>query len=299
METSRGRAARRSGAALLAAVFSSSIPAATRPEAVVLTSVENMYSKPEASVEVVSQATLGQVVAILERSSGFAKVETPDGYPGWIPAGAIQEYPDAATPRYAARSPVVEVVNLLAQVYREPSVTTARPRIQAPLGTRLEPAGPAEDGWYAVSLPGGERGFVQKGDVLPKEAGSARPRGGAAEVVATARRFLGAPYLWGGMTVQGLDCSGFVSRVYFVNGVDLLRDADMQFDDPRGLPVDKDDLRAGDLLFFGKESVTHVGLYEGDGRFIHATTHETPVVQESRLADAPWPGLFRGARRPR
>jgi cell wall-associated NlpC family hydrolase len=101
------------------------------------------------------------------------------------------------------------------------------------------------------------------------------------------------------MTVQGLDCSGFVSRVYFVNGVDLLRDADMQFDDPRGLPVDKDDLRPGDLLFFGKESVTHVGLYEGDGRFIHATTHETPVVQESRFADAPWPGLFRGARRPR
>jgi cell wall-associated NlpC family hydrolase len=301
MYTSRGPAPRRPGAAaLLAAILASpALAAAGRPEGVVLTPVENMYSKADASVDVVSQATLGQVVGILERSSGFARVETPDGYPGWIAAGAIQEYPDAATPRYATRGPVVEVVNLLAQVYREPSVITARPKVQAPLGTRLEATGRAEEGWYAVTLPGGEGGFVQAGDVVPVEGGSPRRRGTPAEVVATARRFLGAPYLWGGMTVQGVDCSGFVSRVYFVNGVELLRDADMQFEDPRGLPVDKQDLQPGDLLFFGKESVTHVGLYQGDGRFIHATTHETPVVQESRLEDAPWPGLFRGARRPR
>jgi cell wall-associated NlpC family hydrolase len=299
MDLSRGRAVLRSGAALLAAILAASVSAETRPQGVVLASVENMYSKPDASADVVSQATLGQVVAILERSSGFARIETPDGYPGWIPAGALLEYPDTGTPRYAAQGSVLEVVNLMAQVYREPNVTTARPKTQAPLGTRLQATGPPEDGWYAVSLPGGDSGFVQEGDVLPKAGGAARRRGTPAEVVATARRFLGAPYLWGGMTVQGVDCSGFVSRVYFVNGVDLLRDADMQFDDSRGLAVDKGDLQPGDLLFFGKESVTHVGLYEGDGRFIHATTHGSPVVQESRFADAPWPSLFRGARRPR
>jgi hypothetical protein len=299
MRTSRLRALRPS-AALLLTLLASSAGAGTRPEGLVLTSVENMYSKPDASVDVVSQATLGQVVGILERSGGFTKVETPDGYPGWIPAGALQEYPDASTPRYAARGPVAEIVNLMAQVYREPRVTTARPKIQAPLATRLEVAGPASDGWYAVTLPGGEGGFLQEGDaVLVPEGGGKRRRGTPAEVVATARRFLGAPYVWGGMSVQGIDCSGFVSRVYFVNGVELRRDADMQFEDPRDQPVAADDLRPGDLLFFGKDSVTHVGLYEGDGRFIHATTHETPVVQESRFGDAPWPGLFRGARRPR
>jgi len=303
MKASRSRPAARAAGALLAAVLASSPAAAVEPraEAVVLNAVENMYSKPDATADVVSQATLGEVVAILERSGGFLKIETPDRYPGWIPAGEVQEYPDAATPRYASGGTVAEVVGLMANVYREPSVTTARPKAQAPLGTRLEVArGPApKEDWHEVVLPGGESGYVQKGDVRLTEAGAKRRRGTPAEVVATARRFLGAPYLWGGMTVHGVDCSGFVSRVFFVNGVDLLRDADMQFEDPRGLAVGKDELRPGDLLFFGKESVTHVGLYEGDGRFIHATTHDAPVVQESRFADEPWPTLFLGARRPR
>ena len=301
MTAPRRTAALAPGVLLAAFLAPSPATAGERAEAVVLNAVENMYSRPDATADVVSQATLGQVVAVLERSGGFLKVETPDRYPGWIPAGTVQEYPDANTPRYASAGPVAEVVGLMANVYREPSVTTARPKAEAPLGTRLELfRGPApKEGWHEVVLPGGESGYLQAGDVRLAEGSAKRRRATADELVATARRFLGAPYLWGGMTVHGVDCSGFVSRVFFVSGVDLLRDADMQFEDPRGLAVAKDQLQPGDLLFFGKESVTHVGLYEGDGRFIHATTHDAPVVQESRFADEPWPALFRGARRPR
>jgi cell wall-associated NlpC family hydrolase len=103
------------------------------------------------------------------------------------------------------------------------------------------------------------------------------------------------------MTAQGIDCSGLVSRVYHANGVDLPRDADQQFGDPGTAPVQVADLHPGDLLFFGSDSrsITHVGLYEGDSRFISATTHETPVVREDRLDDPHWAAIYQGARRPR
>jgi cell wall-associated NlpC family hydrolase len=138
---------------------------------------------------------------------------------------------------------------------------------------------------------------VQRGDVRIGDATAARVPGAGAELVATARRFLGAPYLWGGMSYHGVDCSGLMSRAYAANGIDLLRDADIQFSDPRGRAVERDALEPGDLLFFGARKVTHVGMYVGDGRFISATTYQTPVVREDSLDDPYWAPQFRGARR--
>jgi cell wall-associated NlpC family hydrolase len=94
--------------------------------------------------------------------------------------------------------------------------------------------------------------------------------------VATARRFLGVPYLWGGMSALGLDCSGLVSQVYGAHGVTLPRDARHAVRRPGAAPVDKAQLRPGDLVFFGKSKITHVGMYVGDGRFINATTTPRP-----------------------
>ncbi|HEY7516193.1 MAG TPA: C40 family peptidase, partial [Vicinamibacteria bacterium] len=198
-----------------------------------------------------------------------------------------------------SKGAVVEVVNLMANLYREASVTSARPKIQAPLGARLETMGPAKEGWHRVRLPGGETAFVQAGDVRPGDASDKRERGSEADLLATARRFLGVPYLWGGMTAHGLDCSGYVDLVYRLHGVDLLRDSDMQFDDANLLKVERADLLPGDLLYFGKKKATHVGLYVGGERFLSATTHQTPVVQESGLDEPYWASLYLGARRPR
>jgi len=271
-------------------------------EAVVVVAVENMYSAADADADVVSQATLGQVVGVLEKKAGFARVRTPDRYEGWIPGSAILEYADPAAPRYARRGRVVEVTSLMANVYREPDVTTARPRAQAPLATRLEVAGegPGER-WLSVSLPGGGKGYVQRGDVREVDAGAPPPRGSGEQIVATARRFLGVPYLWGGMTARGIDCSGLASRAYHANGIEIPRDADLQFLDPGARRVERGELQPGDLLFFGSDpkSISHVGLYLADGHFINATTYETPVVREDRLDDPHWSALYQGARRPR
>jgi cell wall-associated NlpC family hydrolase len=287
---------------VLAALASAEAPAR---QAVVLTAVENMYSAPDASRDVVSQALLGQLVAVVEVKDAFARIETPDGYRGWVPQGSLFVYPDERASRYAAQGTVAEVVALMANVYRDPDVTTARPKTQAPLGARLEvvkgpePPEAPEARWLSVLLPSGETGFVQSGDVRVMDAAAARPRGNGDDIVGTARRFLGVPYTWGGMSARGVDCSGLTSRVYWVNGLTLPRDADMQFDDPGALAVDRDQLQKGDLVFFGKTKITHVGIYVGAGAFINATTHGAPTVHEERLEDPHWTALYRGARRPR
>ena len=297
---------KRTGAALLVAATlgapAATTAAAIRREAVVVRTVENMYSAPTTEKDVVSQAFLGQIVGVVEVKGGFAKVETPDRYQGFIPLAALFRYPSASTPRYAARGTVAEVTSLIALVYREADATTARPKARAPLSARLEvTGGPIKDRWYEVRLPNGEIGFVQKGDVRITEASAPRPVAAPPDLVATARRLLGAPYLWVGMTPLGVDCSGFVALVHRVHGRILPRDADLQFADPTALAVERADLQPGDLVFFGRspEKVTHVGLYAGEGRFIDATTYETPVVREDRLDDPHWAEIYQGARRPR
>lgn len=226
-----------SAALLLAALLLPPDAPAAR-EAVVTVAVENMYSAADESVDVVSQATLGQLVEVLETSGAFAYVRTPDRYAGWLPRAAMAEYADAAAPRYARAGRVVEVKSLMANVYRDPDVTTARPKVLAPLATRLEVAGDGpDDRWIAVRLPAGDTGYVQQADVKAIDPAAPRPRGSPEDIVATARRFLGAPYLWGGMTVHGVDCSGFVSRVYHANGIEIPRDADQQFESPGAIAV--------------------------------------------------------------
>jgi cell wall-associated NlpC family hydrolase len=288
--------------ALLAALAPLAGAVSPAPQAVVAVAVENMYSAPDDSVDVVSQATLGETVAVLETTGAFARVRTPDRYTGWIPRSALVPYPDEASPRYARAGRVVEVTSLMANLYREPDVTSARPRVQAPLATRLEVAGEGPSPrWLSVRLPSGDTAWVQRGDVREVDASAPPPRGTPLDVIATARRFLGAPYLWGGMTARGIDCSGLVSRVYHAHGVRLPRDAHLQYDAPGTHGVPRDDLAPGDLVFFGRDAwdITHVGLYLGAGRFVNATTHGTPVVREDRLDDPHWAAIYQGARRPR
>ena len=287
--------------AFLSCTLASGQPIApVRTEAVVTAAVENLYSAPDASEDVVTQAFVGQIVQELEARDGYLRVRTPDAYEGWIPARAVQRYAPTEQRRYARSGRVALVTSLMANVYRDPDVTTARPRIQAPLGARLEllEPRPASERWHPVKLPDGNTGYIQSGDMRIVDAAAAPAPASGDEVVRTARRFLGVPYLWGGLSPLGVDCSGLVSRAYGVSGVTVPRDAHLQFDDPRATPVEKAALVPGDLVFFGQSKITHVGIYAGDGIFVHATTHERPVVQESRLDDPHWTSLYRGARRP-
>jgi len=102
-------------------------------------------------------------------------------------------------------------------------------------------------------------------------------------LVKTAKDFIGVPYLWGGVSADdGFDCSGLTMTVYQLNGLNLPRHSARQFD--AGSSVDKNNLRKGDLVFFclkGRSSVSHVGIYIGNGQFIHASSHGKKIRVDS------------------
>ena len=113
----------------------------------------------------------------------------------------------------------------------------------------------------------------------------------------TAERFVGIPYRWGGNTVvDGMDCSGFVRAVFNLCGVNIPRTSGEQFQTGQG--ITKSDLREGDLVFFGDSAskITHVGIYVGDGRFVHAPKRGDDI-KVSRVDESYYEKHFVGARR--
>jgi cell wall-associated NlpC family hydrolase len=113
-------------------------------------------------------------------------------------------------------------------------------------------------------------------------------------VLRTARKYLGVPYRYGGDDPSGFDCSGFVMYVYEANNISLPRGTKAQFD--RGKKISLKNVRPGDLLFFQTSSqrISHVGIYEGKGRFIHAPSSGKRISHAS-LTNIYWKKRFRGA----
>jgi cell wall-associated NlpC family hydrolase len=115
-------------------------------------------------------------------------------------------------------------------------------------------------------------------------------------IIATAQKYMGVPYVWGGATTSGFDCSGFTQYVMKQNGITIPRTAAEQF--AAGTPVDKAQLKVGDLVFFTtyKPGASHVGFYMGEGKFIHASSAAEQVTI-SELADEYYTSHYVGARR--
>lgn len=107
------------------------------------------------------------------------------------------------------------------------------------------------------------------------------------ELVKAAKSFIGVPYLWGGASAEdGFDCSGLTMTVYQLNGLNLPRTSSEQYSE--GVPIDRCDLQKGDLVFFataGKGKISHVGVYIGDGKFIHAPRRGKTIGIDSLSKD--------------
>ena len=267
---------------------------------VVINTAENMHRHSNAMSDVVSQALLGTNVRVLktERNSDgedWYYVETPDTYKGWVIGPSLRFLKPGDKP-YAAQGKIFVVTALLANTYREPNVTKRKPVKVAPISSALEVMRDVDERWLEVTLPCGTKAWVQKGDGEIREGPMVWARLPVQEMVALSKRFIGLPYLWGGTSPLGFDCSGFVQLIYKMGGIPILRDADIQFEGSGLVPVPAGDERAGDLVFFEK-NIGHVGMMINAEEFINATVHEKPVVQISRLKDAYWQGIYQGARR--
>ncbi len=253
------------------------------PWALLNRGVTDLRRAPDNHAERVSQVRMGEALRVLEESGEWAYVQVVhDGYLGWLHQAALWRSSAAAVHDYTARCtnwvrvPLARFYTALAD--------GASPLGQLPLGVTLPSLGTAA-GWTALLLPDGRVGHVMGDAVAPAEARPTADSAGIAVALALIRQQIGVPYLWGGRTPFGFDCSGLAQTFYGLLGVSIPRDADQQFD--AGQPVDGP-AAAGDLYFFGdagpdRPRVTHVGIALGDEEVIHATG-ETWCVTINHLA---------------
>jgi cell wall-associated NlpC family hydrolase len=137
--------------------------------------------------------------------------------------------------------------------------------------TRLENQGQ----WTQIGFPGGETGWVMTVQLTDSQGLN------YTHAPQRAMSLFGTPYLWGGSSAYGIDCSGLTQLMYRLCGVMLLRDAHLQRDDSRFDHITFDALEPGDLVFFGTpDKVTHVGMHHSPGKYIHSTGGSGVLLSE-------------------
>ncbi|MGQ9371354.1 C40 family peptidase [Azospirillum sp. ST 5-10] len=216
--------------------------------------VAGMRGSPDPAARQTSEVLYGEGFTVYDRCGGWAWGQcATDGYVGWVPEAAL----DAGRP-----APTHLVADLAAFRFPEPDLKTP-PLDSLPLGSRLRAVG--ERGGYVELADGG---WLYARHLAPVDA--VEP-----DLVATAQRLLGVPYLWGGRTPRGIDCSGLAQLALLRAGVACPRDSDMQRAEV-GEPVPGTAYRRGDLVFFPG----HVGLMLDGERLLHATAFTMTVTVE-------------------
>lgn len=257
------------------------------PRLAVATNLTGLYAGPSFLAEQVSQLLNGWPVEELMTEGRWAFVRQADGYLGW----AYRPYL-AAEGAPAATHLICEPVSLLRA---GPAADAAL--VSRALGGTAAAVTAAAGSWAQVALAGGCAGWLPAAelrslDALPQEAAARRDR-----IIDDARRFTGVPYLWGGCSALGIDCSGLAQLTHRLAGVTLPRDADMQFD--AGRPIEAP-FAPGDLLFFGelgeRRSITHVGISLGGWRIIHSSRSRNGVYEDDVQAVDHLRESFVGAR---
>lgn len=244
------------------------------PWGLVNVSVCNLRSTASYDAELVSQALMGTPVRILKKDGGWLLIQTPDRYLGWLDSDAIVSFTENEHNAWKS-SMRAFYFKKTGDIYADQVSGIVISDIVA--GCIIEVTGDMK-GFFRVRLPDGRTGSVQKDACVLLDDLTTDKYLKPENLLASAVSFMGIPYLWGGTSVKGFDCSGFVKTIYFLNGIILARDASLQF--RNGIEIGKafypDSLKTGDLLFFGpiREGIpraTHVGMYTENGEFIHAS----------------------------
>jgi hypothetical protein len=250
-------------------------------------SVADVRKAPAHQAEQTTQVLQGESLQVLLQEQDWLLVRCVDGYLGWlrdwhahlVPQGTVQEF----TARTNGRVLWPQV-----SLREHPD----GPRCgEAILGTAVVRS-QVHDGWCEVELPGRRHGWVPLHSL---REGTALWPLAVSSLLDMLRSFRGVPYVWGGKSPKGFDCSGLVQFVFGMHGVPLPRDSDQQY--WSGEPVEVPS--PGDLLFFGAQRITHVGVSLGGEAFIHARGEVrcNGLVPGSPLYAPDLAAIFRGARR--
>lgn len=253
----------------------------------VSSSVADFRRTPSHSAELLTQAIMGDSALPLKREGEWYLASLGDGYHGWVNSWYVSDTNISDVDSYNC------IVNarVLANVgYILSSPDAGSPPVSDVVsGTRLV-AGDSSGGFRKVILPAGREGFIREGDIselLQVEPSRTR-------LIERAKGFLGIPYLWGGTSAKGFDCSGLVKHLFLLEGIELPRDSDLQARAGRMITRDRiESARPGDLLVFGDGgAINHTAVYAGKGRFVHAygevrfnSFHEDDPIYEEKLAE--------------
>ena len=272
--------------------------------AVVNNSVANLRSEGRHAAELATQALLGTPLNVLKTNGDFYLVQTPDHYISWVDHGGIKLMGLNDYEQWLGSEKLIYLQSY-GFVFRDKKRENKAADLV--LGSILKING-QDDEVYFVEFPDGRTGLVDKKEAMLFADWLAKLQPGPELIEKYSRELMGVPYLWGGTSAKGFDCSGFTKTVYFMNGYIIPRDASQQIF--AGKIVDPDfkfeGLEKGDLMFFGtkatpdkKQKVTHVGIWLGNGEFIHASkqVRVSSINQGSPLFDKANIDKYLGSRR--
>lgn len=251
-----------------------------------------------------TQALYGQKVIVTGTDGDWVHIVVPGqptprdarGYPGWLPKKQLTDSPVSA---HYSQAPFAQVQSKTTGLYND--VTLSHKAMDLSFGTRLPVLAQTKHALLVITPDRGGR-WMPTSDVAVYKNENNIPKPSGADLVKTARMFLGTTYLWGGMSSYGYDCSGFTYNVYRKFGITIPRDAQDQA--VAGTPVATGKWQPGDLLFYahdnGKGSVHHVGMYVGDGYEIDAPIDADGLqggVELVKVSEHRYAHEYAGARR--
>jgi len=260
-------------------------------------SLAHLRREPRHASELVSQLLLGEEAVCLRAREEWLQVQAGDGYTGWVHRGSlVRRAPAEGLAAFHARLADGRPVEGAWIVPARAPVARERPGPDAPVAADLVRGASVrvvEEALEAlqIELPDGAQGWIPREAAVPWEKLAERfPPDGRA-ILDHVGEHLGVPYLWGGTSEKGFDCSGIIQRVYALHGVRLPRDSDQQ--SAVGTPVDPGEdwsgVADGDLAFFcetpGGRS-THVGILARGGRLLHSSTTRNGVAWDALNSSA-------------
>lgn len=239
-------------------------------------SVVDIREEPDFTEGMATQSILGTPIRIYQKDNWY-RIQTPDGYIGWSQLANFHPMTKAEFNKWTLANKII-FTDYFGFSYSQPD-KNSQTVSDLVNGNMLKLEG-SEGDFYKASYPDGRVAYILKSQAEPYNEWKSSIQLTQENIVKKAFTLMGIPYVWGGTSVKGMDCSGYTKSVLFMLGVILTRDASQQA--YTGIPVDISkgygNLQIGDLMFFGKKGedgkkdrIRHVGLYIGDNEFIHAS----------------------------
>lgn len=249
--------------------------------AVIGSALAPVHAEPAITSTQVSQLVIGQRADLLGATGRWRRVRGEDGYIGWVHHGYLEVGDREWARAWEQGNGAEAVISLGADLVD----AVGEALVGLPWGGRLlrEPQG--------IRLPDGRTGELAAGEVVAVDRLSDRFPPRRERIMRTALDWNGSPYVWGGVTPAGVDCSGFVQAVFRMHGIQVGRDSDMQAGVGTRIQIDDDfdALRPADLLFFAEHEgrIDHVAISLGGSRIVHASLSRGGVAVNDLLGGQP------------